>query len=453
MQNLNSFLHLAGYSAYIASILIARLFPLALVFKIGEGFGMLGFYLLHKRRRLAIKNLKLALGVQNSRARRLACQHFANLGANVFCMLKIPSMSDAELGKHVTVEISPDLSMTGHGFVAVLGHMSNWELLARSSGLFPHHRFGAIYQKLANPWVNRHFRNSRSKAGLTLFDRGEEFWDAVAFLESGGILGVIADQYAGVSGTWMPFFGRLTSTSTLPAALAGRVGVKLVPVTITTTGQAKWHVAIGNPLPMAPTPEVATAKINRELERQISACPADWLWSHNRWKTPKFAFLLAGSKRRVFYPPDFDKSASIPYRILIRSVDEMEESVLSLPAVRAIKHGRPDAQVTMLCKESLAEYWRSIPEVDAVISFENCAPVFRVAKKIQTAGWFDVGILFPASPRGAWEMIMAGVPHRLGPPARPFLNTWANAPGKQEAPMSGAERYLRIADAAGAARP
>ncbi len=451
MQSLKSFLHFAGYSAYLASVLLARVFPLALVFKVGEGFGILAFYLFHKRRLLTIQNLKLALRVRDSQARRLACQHFANLGANLLCMLKIPSMSDAELSQHVTVEISPDVSMTGHGFVAVLGHMSNWELLGRSSALFPHHRFGAIYQKLANPAVNGHFRRSRSKVGLTLFDRGGEFWDAVAFLESGGILGVLADQYAGVSGTWMPFFGRLTSTSTLPAALAGRVGVKLVPVTITTKGPAKWHVNVGKPLPQAST-EAATGNINRELERQISASPTDWLWSHDRWKTPKFGFLLTGSQRRVFYPPNFDKSRIVPYRILIRSVDELEESILSLPAVRAIKNGRPDAQVTILCTESLAEHWRAISEVDDVISFESRASVFRVAKKIQTAGWFDVGILFPTPSRGAWEMFLAGVPYRLGPPSRMILNTWANPAGKMDPPPSGNERYLRIADAAGAAR-
>ena len=242
MPSFLKLLHLAGYAVYLGGIALARLVPLTLVFLLGKSFGALACYLLRKRRMLAESNMSAALGISATEARTLARQHFMVLGANLLSMLKIPTMSDARIWRHVTFDIAPKISdaAEGKGWVAVLSHMSNWELLGPLTKLFPQYRFGAIYQKLANGHVNGHFNKSRARMGITLFDRRDEFWNSVAFLESGGVVGVLADQYAGVSGTWMPFFGRLTSTSTLAAAMAHRVGVELVPVTINTT--ATVHV-------------------------------------------------------------------------------------------------------------------------------------------------------------------------------------------------------------------
>jgi len=453
MKDALKYLHLGGYGLYLGCTVIARLVPLPVIFVLGQGLGALGYFLLRKRRKLAVGNIRIALGLDETASRQLARRHFVTLGANLLAMLKTATMSDAQLWRHITFDIAPEIAANPEqkGCVAVLSHMSNWELPGRLGRLFPGHQFGAIYQKLANSRVNRHFNESRARQGVRLFDRQEGFWNAVSFLESGGVLGVLADQFAGVSGTWMPFFGRLTSTSTLAAALAHRVGVDLVPVVINTTGLARWHVSIGSPLVRGSSPEAATAAINRELENQITACPADWLWSHDRWKTPRFGFLLSASNRRVFFPPGFDRAKLKPYQILVRSVDDPVEAKLTIAAVRAIKLGRPDARVTVVAAGPLAEMWRSVAEVDEVLVFPPDENPWVVAKTIARAGRFDVGILLPANPRPALEMLLAGVPYRLGPPGRLLLNFWRNAPGFSDPEPRGAERYRRIAGAAGAA--
>ncbi len=453
MPSLQNLSHLAGYTVYRGCVFLARAVPLKLVFLGGKALGAIGFSLLRRRRKLAVSNMQAALGITGPEAHKLARRNFIILGANLLSMLKMATMSDAQIWRHVTFEIAPEIPREAgrKGWVAVLSHMSNWELVGRLAKLFPQYRFGAIYQKLANARVNRHFNESRARLGVTLFDRKEGFWNSVAFLESGGVLGVLADQYAGVSGTWMPFFGRLTSTSTLAAALAHRVGVELVPVAIKTTGLARWHVAVGHPLPKGGAAEATTAAINGELERQISVSPADWLWSHDRWKTPRFGFLLSGSNRRIFFPPGLPLSVLAPYRILVRSVDDPAEAALSVSAVRAIKLGRPDAHVTVVASQGLETFWRGIAEVDEVIVFSAAEGPVAVAGKIAGAGRFEVGILLPGTFLAAMEMALAGVPHRLGPPARFLLNTWSNPPGLPDPDAAGEERYRRIARAAGAA--
>jgi lauroyl/myristoyl acyltransferase len=455
MSILLQLLHLPGYAIYLACTAVVRLLPLRMVFLVGKCCGGLGCHLLRNRRRLSIANLRLALNKSAPEARALAREHFMNLGANLLSALKLATMSDAQIRRHVTVELAPEIVIPEDpaqrkGWVAALAHMGNWELPAHLAPFFPQYKFGAVYQRLANRRVDAHFKKSRALAGVALFDRREGHWNAIEFLQAGGALGVLADQYAGTPGTWMPFFRRLTSTSTLPAAMAQRAGVPVVPVIIRTTGIAQWQVRALPPIEVGDDVEAVTARINAVLETAITAAPADWLWTHDRWKTPRRGFLLAGSNRRVFFPAGFDRSTLLPCRVLIRSADDPQEARLSAPAVSAIKLGRPDAKVTIVAPDTLADFWKSAAGVDEFIPVAPGEPVHATAEKIRNAGSFDAALLFANSRRAAREVFQAGVKVRVGPPRRFLLNSWTNAPGENDPPACGEERYRRIATAAGA---
>lgn len=456
MPNASKIIHLPAYGIYLACTGVARLLPLKLVFVVGQGLGLLGYLLLFRRRRVAIWNIMLALDKPEPDARALARRHFMNLGANMLSALKIATMHNDEISKCVSVDVPPDLEEIAkqtagkQGWVAMISHMGNWEVFSHLSPIFPYYKYGAIYHRLSNPLIDRHFKESRARSGVTLFDRREGYYRCADFLKSGGALGVLVDQYAGMPGTWMPFFKRLTSTSTLAAALAMRAKTMVVPVSMKTVGLARWHVSISHPIHESESQEILTARINTELERQIKASPEDWLWSHNRWKTPKWVFLFSRAGQKIFFPPDFDRDTLLPYRVLIRSVDTIEEARESLPAVRAIKNGRPDNHVTMLTPSTLADFWREANIADELIIIKPGESVWSVGKKIKSQPLFDVGILLPDSARAGFEAFLGGVPYRVGAPKRFLLNNWANPTGVGDPPKAGAERYRRIADAAGA---
>jgi lauroyl/myristoyl acyltransferase len=442
MPNASKIIHLAGYALYLASTAVARIFPLSAVFLAGKMLGGLGFIILPGRRRLAVGNLKLALNLDEK-------------AANMLSALKIATMSDGEIRERVTIEIPPELEKAAQGefkkgWVVMISHMGNWELFSHLAPFFPHFKFGAVYHRLANDYVDRHFKETRARSGVTLFDRREGYLKCVSFIREGGAVGVLVDQYAGLPGTWMPFFRRLTSTSTLAATLALRADTRIVPIAIRTTGLARWHIVVSLPVEQSADAEIFTARINSELEKQISAAPADWLWSHNRWKTPQWMFLFSKGGRRVFYPPDFDRSTLIPYRVIIRSPDEMNEAEASLRAVKAVRRGRPDMHLTLVAPEAQTTFWKGTAEVDELITFSQNESAGDVAAKIKSAGRFDAGILFSPARRAAIELWRGGVPYRVGSPNRFILNDWENPPGFGDPPLHGAERYRRIAEAVGA---
>ena len=47
--------------------------------------------------------------------------------------------------------------------------MGNWELVSHLSTEFPEYTFGAIYQSLANPYINDYIRLTNAKAGVSAF--------------------------------------------------------------------------------------------------------------------------------------------------------------------------------------------------------------------------------------------------------------------------------------------
>ncbi|PYL15873.1 MAG: hypothetical protein DME30_10585, partial [Verrucomicrobia bacterium] len=178
--------------------------------------------------------------------------------------------------------------------------------------------------------------------------------------------------------------------------------------------------------------------------------PEDGFWLHNRWKTPRPNFLLACYKRGVFLPKDLPSQQLKPFRILIRSSNWLGDAVMSVPAVRAIKKGRPDAHVTILAPEKIAPMWKLILEVDEILSLPNKS-LFSAARLIARQARFDAAVLFPNSLRVALEAWR--IPRKVGyrGHARSWLlNQIVREPRQPGPPEHHATRFLRIADDCGA---
>src|SRR5438067_2650221 len=195
-----------------------------------------------------------------------------------------------------------------------------------------------------------------------------------------------------------------------------------------------------------------TSKINEIIEHQIRVAPEDWFWVHNRWKTPQPNFLLAQYKRGIHLPAGVSRSDLKPFRILIRSSNWLGDAVMSVPAVRAIKHGRPDAHVTIATPEKIAPMWKLIPEVDAIIPLLNDS-LFPVVSLLKRQPAFEVAILFPNSLRVALESWLSGISRRVGYRGhwrRWLVNQTVAQPRKPAPPEHHSLRFLRIARECGA---
>ncbi|CAB3688301.1 lysophospholipid acyltransferase family protein [Achromobacter pestifer] len=114
----------------------------------------------------------------------------------------------------------------------------------------------------------------------------------VRALRRGESVGMLPDQAPGMGeGVWAPFFGRMAYTMTLPGKLASQTGVPI----ILTAGERLpngrgWRIHyVRVPEPLPADAESQAALLNAAMETLIRRCPQQYLWSYNRYKTPRGA--------------------------------------------------------------------------------------------------------------------------------------------------------------------
>jgi heptosyltransferase-2 len=447
------------YLLYRAGLAIIAVVPLRFLFAFGQILGVCAWVVSGKYRRLAKRNVAIAFGNEKSprELRRLVRCHFQRLGANLLCGVKLCTMPPEKILRHVKVENIESMGSrfrAGVPVVLILSHLGIWELFAQLMPKFVGFvRNASVYQGLGNRFIDEHVRRTRSQTGLELFDRHDGFEPVIELLRSGGGVGVLSDQHAGDHGIWTPFFGRLASTSPLPGLLAKRTRAAVIAAAVYTTGPARWRMVFTERFDQSGA-SIAdlTSKINEVIDQQIRVAPEDWFWVHNRWKTPQPNFLLARYKRGVHLPPGVSAYDLKPFRILIRSSNWLGDAVMNVPAVRAIKNGRPDAQITIAAPAKLAPMWNLVPEVDTIIPLPNRS-LLPAVSLLRRRSHFDAAIFFPNSLRVALESWLGGIPRKVGYRGhwrRWLLNQTVPEARKPGPPEHHSLRFLRIARECGA---
>ena len=134
------------------------------------------------------------------------------------------------------------------------------------------------------------FETAREKSGLTAVPASTQgvraFLRALRHEES---VGLLPDQAPSIGeGVWVPFFGRMAYTMTLPGKLAAQTGVPvIVAAGERLRGGRGWRihfVRLAGPLP--DEAQAQATLINTALEDMIRRIPEQYLWSYNRYKVP-----------------------------------------------------------------------------------------------------------------------------------------------------------------------
>jgi heptosyltransferase-2 len=448
-----------SYLFYRALAAVVAALPLRLLFIIGNITGFFTWLILGKYRRLARHNLRIAFDTEKSPRElgRLVRRNFQRLSTNLLSSIKLSAAPFETWEKRIVVENFEILDRhlrAGRPVVLVLSHLGNWELVAQIvPRLLDGFRISTVYQKLENRFIDQYVHRLRAHTGAELFDRKEGFQKPIELLRAGGLIGILSDQHAGDHGLWTPFFGRLASTSPLPALLAKRTNAVLVAAALYTDGVARWRLVVEPALdPKNQSVESLTSKTNEVIAQQVRRAPEDWFWLHNRWKTPQPNLLLARYKRGVYLPATIPAKDLQPFRILIRASNWLGDSVISVPVVRAIKAGRPDAHITIAAPKKIAAIWKLVPEVDDVISLKS-GSLFGAVRAIERQVSFDIAVLFPNSLRVALEVWLSDIPRRVGyrgHSRKCLLNQIVPENEQVGPPEHQALHYLRIAKNLGA---
>lgn len=106
-------------------------------------------------------------------------------------------------------------------------------------------------------------------------------------LKRGEAIGLLPDQVPSRGeGEWVDFFGRPAYTMALAGRLAESSGATVLIAYSERMPHGQGYVIHVEPLPLDFSQPVLP-QINAALERVIRACPAQYLWSYNRYKIPR----------------------------------------------------------------------------------------------------------------------------------------------------------------------
>lgn len=106
-------------------------------------------------------------------------------------------------------------------------------------------------------------------------------------LKRGEAIGLLPDQVPSRGeGEWTDFFGRPAYTMTLVGRLAESSGATVLIAYSERLPRGQGYVIHVAPLVLDLAAPISR-QINAALERVICACPAQYLWSYNRYKVPR----------------------------------------------------------------------------------------------------------------------------------------------------------------------
>jgi heptosyltransferase II len=100
-------------------------------------------------------------------------------------------------------------------------------------------------------------------------------------------------------------------------------------------------------------------------------------------------------------------------RLLVRGVNWLGDAVMTTPALLRLREAQPQANITLLTHEKLADLWRHHPAIDRTMTFQSGEGVWSISRRLRGER-FDTALLFPNSLRSALEARLAGIPRRIG---------------------------------------
>jgi ADP-heptose:LPS heptosyltransferase/lauroyl/myristoyl acyltransferase len=383
-------------------------------------------WLAPRRRRVVLSNLHHAFPDRPAEwHRRMARTCFRRLIETGLLSLATPFLSEKRIRAIARFAPSVDAWVPEIGrrpFVLATLHLALWETQTWFPLLcpVPIPEFGIIFRPLDNRSADSYLKRTRERFGLRLLSRKEGFAEALHILRSNGCVGVLFDQNAGLQGALTTLFGRVCSTTELPGLLATRFGAEVR--TFYPRRTAFWRVSFESErIAHDGTVAGVTFALNRWLEAALcdDALCASWLWGHDRWRhqdMPRRRFRLDSKRDLLAADLAARGLGALPRktRIWVRLPNWLGDATMAVPLLRALRAGRPDAEINLLAREAFLPLLAGWGVADRLHALPPRGARYFLHFWALRREYPDVWILLTNSARGDLEAWFSRCPQRFG---------------------------------------
>jgi Kdo2-lipid IVA lauroyltransferase/acyltransferase len=277
--------------------------PLSVLHRLGAILGWAGYLVSGKYAAQLRKNLQNFCKHQSkTEFRELLYANVAEAGKSIAELpwvwrRPVSEVMDSVKTSHGWNHVETALA-AGKGLVVLTPHLGCFEVM----GLYVAARvpMTSMYRVPKLAWLDEVTRSGRQRGHLRMVRADVSGVRAMyKALKRGETIGVLPDQVPGNGeGEWADFFGRPAYTMSLIGRLLESSGASVVMTFAERLPKGAGYAIHIEPLIIDKGIPV-TRQINAALEKAISACPKQYLWSYNRYKIPSGAEPPSESAERL----------------------------------------------------------------------------------------------------------------------------------------------------------
>jgi KDO2-lipid IV(A) lauroyltransferase len=282
------------YILVLPFLYLMAFLPTGWLYLVANGIAWILEYVVKYRRAVVYNNLHNSFPDKTDAEIAGIAHDFYRYFADVMVEnIKATTISQKELMERVAVpgvrEIFQPYWDRRQNVVIILGHSGAWQwagLVAPS--LIPQRLF-AFYNPLTNKYFDGFIKRSRSRYGMHLVSMRDYLRHVRAkFNDVSSLHFFLFDQSPSNvrRAYWTTFMNQETGFYYGPAHFAQEHNCAVLYVAVRYQSRGKYLATI-TPITDDPRSMLAAEIIEqsvRLLEQQIQEQPADWLWSHKRWK-------------------------------------------------------------------------------------------------------------------------------------------------------------------------
>ncbi|HWZ48802.1 MAG TPA: lipid A biosynthesis acyltransferase [Herbaspirillum sp.] len=276
----------------IAAIWLLHWLPLPLLGRLGEALGSLLFIIMKPRRRISLINLRLCFPELDEASRiEIARQHFQAYARSALERGILWWASEARLKKLIKIDGDIPLELLRGGPAILLcPHFVCLEIPGIALVLNSELSVCTIYTRQQNKVVDDALLKGRSRfRPVTLLTRAQGVKPIIRAMREGKPFIMLPDMDFGLRDSeFVPFFGIPAATLTAPARITAATGANVIPVIARYLPNYQgWRVTFYPAWENFPGPDIteATRRMNAFIEDQVKASPAEYFWTHKRFKT------------------------------------------------------------------------------------------------------------------------------------------------------------------------
>lgn len=285
------------YPLYLVLLGISRL-PFPVLYLLADFCYLVVYRLLGYRKKVVRQNLQNAFPEKTTAEINLLIPAFYhNLCDIIVETIKLLSLGPEELSERVKLtntELITPFVEAGKPVLVLGSHLANWEWALNAGVVNFNVPLDGIYKPLSNPFFDWLMLRLRSKLGAHLVPMKDTLRDFMRRQSIPRIISMLSDQTPprGEIQFWTtflnqdtPFFvggDKLAASFKYPVLFLGARRLK--------RGHYEFRFEMLHDLETPFSPEETfpiTERYARRLEAWITENPADYLWSHRRWKHKK----------------------------------------------------------------------------------------------------------------------------------------------------------------------